>query len=143
MFPVALGVEDVLSVDPGLLALDGSGVGLEMGVAEPRDADGLYEKGGRVGNSVADVSEDEREDVAATEVTGTEVAVAVDGLETQSDEGVGREAGKVGLTMTLVVLVLDWVYTAGRPESNMEDRSGRSMVGLADVAGTGAALFAT
>lgn len=85
MFPVALGVEVVVSVDPTAFALEESGVGLDMGVAEPRDADGLYEKGGEIGNSVAEIFED-RGDVVATEVV-----VADDELETLCDKGVGRE----------------------------------------------------
>jgi len=39
-------------VEPATFALEGSGVGLVMGEAEPRDAEGLYEKGGKVGKSV-------------------------------------------------------------------------------------------
>lgn len=63
--PAELAVENVLRVDPAASALEGSGVGLVMGVAEPRDADGLYEKGGEVGNPVAKVPED-TEDVIVT-----------------------------------------------------------------------------
>ena len=42
----------VPSVEPATFALEGSGVCLVMGDAEPRDAEGLYEKGGEVGKSV-------------------------------------------------------------------------------------------
>lgn len=63
--PVEMAVEDVLRVDPAASALEGSGVGLVMGVAEPRDADGSYENGGEVGNSVEEVPED-TEDVIVT-----------------------------------------------------------------------------
>jgi hypothetical protein len=39
--PVELGGEDALNVDPTTLALEGSGIGLDMEVAEPLEADGL------------------------------------------------------------------------------------------------------
>jgi hypothetical protein len=49
---VEVGVVEVLSVEPATFALEGSGVGREMGEAEPREAEELYENGGAVGNSV-------------------------------------------------------------------------------------------
>ncbi|USP81005.1 hypothetical protein yc1106_08279 [Curvularia clavata] len=137
MFPVALGVDDVLRVDPTTFALEESGVGLDMGVAEPRDADGLYEKGGEVGNSVVEVSED-REGVFAIDVVE-----ATNELETLSDEGVGRGKGRVRLTMTVFVSVSVLVCVSGRPESNMEESSSRSMLELAATAAMAAALSAT
>lgn len=137
MFPVALDVEDVLRVDPTTFALEESGVGLDMEVAEPRDADGLYEKGGEVGNSVVEVSED-GDGVVAADVVG-----ATNKLETLSEEDVWREIGKFKLTMMVVASVFVLVYVSGRPESNMEERSSRSMLELAGTAALAAALSAT
>ena len=44
-------------LEPATFALEGSGVDLVMGEAEPRDAEGLYEKGGKIGKSVVATSD--------------------------------------------------------------------------------------
>ena len=62
---VEVGVPVLLSVEPATIALEASGVGLEMGEAEPREADGLYENGGEVGNSLLK-GDDDVEGVAVT-----------------------------------------------------------------------------
>ncbi|RMZ74240.1 hypothetical protein GMOD_00003248 [Pyrenophora seminiperda CCB06] len=103
-------------------ALECSDPGLVMGVAEPRDAEGLYEKGGKVGKSVV-APLDGFAEVDLTIVgleagigdweadgdgsTTKEVGIAVVGaVEMAPTEDVGRGPGIVMLMITTVVTVV-------------------------------------
>jgi hypothetical protein len=110
------------------MALEGSGVGLEMGDAEGRDAEGLYEKGGYVGKTednmtevVADASEaadvvesDGKEDSALEDAGGGTTAVlvvvlnVVERIGMPVDEEVARGAATVVVVVvSMVVIVVD------------------------------------
>jgi hypothetical protein len=117
---VEVGVAVVLSVEPATFALEGSGVGREIGEAEPREAEGLYENGGAVGKSVFDgVDSVLDEDDGVEDVTVT-VERMVDAESTADDDGTteslvdvegGEAAGVdediVGSATMVVVVVFD------------------------------------
>ncbi|CAA9959917.1 hypothetical protein CFE70_003358 [Pyrenophora teres f. teres 0-1] len=86
---VEVGTVAVPSVDPAMFALDGSGVGLVIGEAEPRDAEGSCEKGGKVGNPVVTPSDGFTE-VGVTFVGETEPEVDTPG--TSADVATGEAA---------------------------------------------------
>lgn len=83
---VGLGVEDVLNVDPATIALEGSGVGLDIGVAEPLEAEGLYEKGGEVGNSVVEVPEGTEDVTEPGDVTEPDDIIEPDDIAEPDDK---------------------------------------------------------
>ncbi|EUC50402.1 hypothetical protein COCMIDRAFT_858 [Bipolaris oryzae ATCC 44560] len=120
------------------MALEGSGVGLEIGVAEPLEADGLYEKGGEVGNSVVDVPEGiedttepedviEPKDVAELEdVTTTEEVATTEDVETE-DATEAEGATEVDDIEIENVTATEVVIVAGALEAEPEEGDGREV----------------
>jgi hypothetical protein len=95
---VEVGVAAVLSVEPATSALEGSGVGREMGGAEPREAEELYENGGAVGNSALDSVLDGDDGVGVVTVT---VERMVDG-DSDGEVDLDSTADDDGTTESLV-----------------------------------------